>query len=103
MANNHRANLLLSGITDARTIVDFAQVIGDTEIHRESTTLDAEGWMSAAHAEHVCPVATAAGLRQLRPYQGVLVYWTLPARAGSAGLHRGALALRLGSQSRLVK
>lgn len=78
VVNNHRAKLLLSGITDAGTTGDFSQVIGDTEIHRQSTTLDAEGRMSATHAEHVRPLASAAGLRQLRPFEGVLVYGRYP-------------------------
>lgn len=79
VVNNHRAKLLLSGITDPGTTSDFSQVIGDTEIHRQSTTFDAEGRMSATHAEHVRPLASASGLRQLRPFEGVLIYGQLPA------------------------
>ena len=60
VVNNHRAKLLLSGITDVGTTGDFSQVIGDTEIHRQSTTFDAEGRMSATHAEHVRPLASSA-------------------------------------------
>lgn len=78
VVNNHRAKLLLSGITDAGTTGDFAQVIGDTEVHRQSTTFDAEGRMSATHADHVRPLASSADLRQLQPFQGVLVYGRYP-------------------------
>ena len=74
VVNNHRAKLLLSGITDVGTTGDFSQVIGDTEIHRQSTTFDAEGRMSATHAEHVRPLASSAVLRQLQAFEGVLVY-----------------------------
>jgi hypothetical protein len=47
--NNHRAKLVLSGIT-ATTTGYLAQVIGDTDVVRHSTTTDAEGRTSATRA-----------------------------------------------------
>lgn len=76
--NNHRAKLVLSGITDAATTGDLAQVIGDTEVVRHSTTTDAEGRTSATRATQTQMLASAAALRQLRPFEGVLVYGHLP-------------------------
>lgn len=76
--NNHRAKLVLSGITDANTTNDLAQVIGDTEVVRQSTTIDAEGRTSATRASQTQLLASAAALRQLRPFEGVLVYGHLP-------------------------
>jgi type IV secretion system protein VirD4 len=78
VVNNHRAKLVLSGITDATTTGDIAQVIGDTEVVRHSTTVDAEGRTSATQATQTQMLASAAALRQLRPFEGVLVYGHLP-------------------------
>lgn len=68
----------LSGITDAETTAELSQIIGETEVARRSTTVDADGRTSATHATHTQPLASAAGLRQLRPFEGVLVYGHLP-------------------------
>ena len=78
VVNNHRAKLVLSGITDAATTGDIAQVIGDTEVVRQSTTIDADGRTSATRATQNQLLASAAALRQLRPFEGVLVYSHLP-------------------------
>lgn len=78
VVNNHRAKLLLSGITDTETTRELSQIIGEAEVSRRSTTVDADGRTSATHATHTQPLASAAGLRQLRPFQGVLVYGHLP-------------------------
>ncbi len=78
MVNDHRAKLVLSGITDSTTAGDLARVIGDTEVVRHSTTTDAEGRTSATRATQTKRLASAAALRQLRPFEGVLVYGHLP-------------------------
>ena len=78
VVNNHRAKLLLSGITDARTTTELAQLIGETHVARRSTTVDADGRTSATHATQNQPLTSAAGLRQLRPFEGVLIYGHLP-------------------------
>jgi type IV secretion system protein VirD4 len=78
VVNNHRAKLVLSGITDASTTGDIAQVIGDTEVVRRSITVDADGRTSATRSTHSQQLASAADLRQLRPFEGVLVYGHLP-------------------------
>ncbi len=77
VVNNHRAKLLLSGISDAETTAELSQIIGEAEVARHSTTVDADGRTSATRATHTQPLASAA-LRQLRPFEGVLVYGHLP-------------------------
>lgn len=78
VVNNHRAKLLLSGITDAQTTGELAQLIGETDVTRRSTTVDAEGRTSSTHATQHRPLTSAAGLRQLQPFEGVLIYGHLP-------------------------
>ncbi|MBW3662700.1 MAG: type IV secretory system conjugative DNA transfer family protein [Actinobacteria bacterium] len=78
VVNNHRAKLLLSGITDATTTTEVAQVIGEAEVTRRTTTVDPEGRISATHATQHEPLTSAAGLRQMRPFEGVLIYGHLP-------------------------
>lgn len=76
--NNHRAKLALAGITDSTTTRDFAATIGDTEVLGTSATTDADGRTSRTRAEQLRPLASAAALRQLRPFEGVLLYGQLP-------------------------
>jgi type IV secretion system protein VirD4 len=78
VVNNHRAKLLLSGITDSRTTTELANLIGETSVTRRSTTVDADGRTSATHGTQNQPLTSAAGLRQLRPFEGVLIYGHLP-------------------------
>ena len=78
VVNNHRAKLLLSGIADSKTTTELAQLIGETNVTRRSTTVDADGRTSATHGTHNQPLTSAAGLRQLRPFEGVLIYGHLP-------------------------
>ncbi len=76
--NNHRAKLILSGVADTGTTTDVAQLVGDAEIDRHSTTVDAEGRVSATQASQSRQLATASGIRTLRPFGGLLVYGNLP-------------------------
>jgi type IV secretion system protein VirD4 len=78
VVNNHRAKLLLSGITDVQTTGELAQLIGEANVTRRSTTVDAEGRTSSTHATQNQPLTSAAGLRQLKPFEGVLIYGHLP-------------------------
>lgn len=78
VVNNHRAKLLLSGITDTETTRELSQLIGETKVSKRSTTVDAQGRTSATHATQTQPLASVAALRQLRPFDGVLVYGHLP-------------------------
>jgi len=78
VVNNHRAKLLLSGITDARTTTELAELIGDANVTHRSTTVDPEGRTSSTHATQNQPLTSAAGLRTLKPFEGVLIYGHLP-------------------------
>ena len=76
--NNHRARLLLSGIADTDTTTDAARTIGDTHVTRESLTVGAAGQQTRSTSTQVRPLASAADLRQLKPFEGVLLYGHLP-------------------------
>ena len=76
--NNHRARLLLSGIADTDTTTDAARTIGDTHVTRESLTVGAAGQQTRSTTTQTRPLATAADLRQLKPFEGVLLYGHLP-------------------------
>ena len=76
--NNHRAKLLLSGISDVGTTTELSEVMGDTTVTRRSNTVDTSGNRSSTEALVAQPLATAAGLRQLKPFEGVLIYGHLP-------------------------
>ncbi len=78
VTNNHRAKLILSGIADTATTGDIAQAIGETEVIRHSTTIDEEGRMTATRSAQTRLLASAAGLRQMKPFEGILVYGHLP-------------------------
>lgn len=78
VVNNHRAKLLLSGISDVGTTTELSEVMGDTTVTRRSTTVDTSGNRSSTEALVAQPLTTAAGLRQLKPFEGVLVYGHLP-------------------------
>lgn len=78
VTNNHRAKLILSGIADTATTGDIAQAIGETEVVRHSTTIDAEGRTTATQAPQTRLLASAARLRQMKPFEGILLYGHLP-------------------------
>ena len=77
VVNNHRAKLLLSGIHDRATTDELTAVLGDTEVTRRTTSTNPSG-QSTSEAQQLRPLATAATLRQARPFEGVLLYGTLP-------------------------
>lgn len=74
VVNNHRAKLVLSGVADTGTTSDVAQLVGETEVDRRSTTVDDQGRISATEATQSRLLATSSGIRTLRPFRGLLVY-----------------------------
>lgn len=76
--NNHRAKLLLSGIYDPATTNDASTAIGDAEVMRRSTTIGFDGRLSSTDAMQRQPLASPSALRQLEPFEGVLIYGRLP-------------------------
>jgi type IV secretion system protein VirD4 len=76
--NNHRAKLVLGGVADTGTTHDVAQLVGEAEVDRRSTTVDAEGRVSSTEAKQSQLLATASGIRTMGQFEGLLVYGHLP-------------------------
>lgn len=76
--NNHRAKLILSGIYDQATTDGVSSAIGEAEVTRRSTTVGFDGRLSATDAAQRQPLLSPAALRQLDPYEGVLIYGSIP-------------------------
>ena len=78
IVNNHRAKLLLPGVSDVETLELASRLAGDHEIDRHSSTTDATGRRSRTTAgqwRRLLPVELA---RTLEDGFGVLLYGNLP-------------------------
>lgn len=78
VVNNHRAKVVLSGISDPATLDHVSVLVGDEEVDQASTTTDAEGRRSTTRSVGSRRLAPADALRRIRPGEGVLVYGHLP-------------------------
>jgi type IV secretory pathway TraG/TraD family ATPase VirD4 len=80
--NNHRAKVVLSGVSDAPTLDYVSRLIGDEARTETSVVRDnASSIRSTTEAIRHQPLASPADLRQSRIGSGVLVYGSLaPAR-----------------------
>jgi type IV secretion system protein VirD4 len=75
---NHRAKVILSGISDMPTLRYVAQLLGDREVRRQATTVDADGRRSTTESVAYRDLAPENLLREMRPGHGILVYGHLP-------------------------
>ena len=81
VVNNHRAKIVLSGISDPATLEYASALIGDGEVGDHSVTIDAKGARSTTRSRRDRRLAPDASLRRIRPGEGVLLYGHLrPAR-----------------------
>ncbi|MBY5161478.1 type IV secretory system conjugative DNA transfer family protein [Salsipaludibacter albus] len=78
VVNNHRAKLVLGGVADTATTGDVAQLVGETDVARHSTSTDADGRVTATEATQTQLLASASMIRTMRPFEGLLVYGSLP-------------------------
>jgi len=79
--NNHRAKVVLAGISDTPTLDYISRLIGDEAVTEESRSRSASGATSITEATRHRPLAPTAGLRRADGGTGVLVYGNLhPAR-----------------------
>lgn len=78
VVNNHRAKILLSGISDTQTLEYASRLLGDEEVLQSSITRGAHGSRSTTESTALRGVAPAHVLRGVRPGEGVLVYGHLP-------------------------
>jgi len=76
--NNHRAKLVLPGVSDLDTLDTTSRLIGDEEIDRRTTTIDALGRRSHTDATQRRRLLPAELARQLNDGDGVLLYGNLP-------------------------
>lgn len=78
VVNNHRAKILLSGISDTQTLEYASRLLGDEEVLQSSVTRGAQGNRSTTESTALRSLAPANVLRGIRPGKGVLVYGHLP-------------------------
>jgi type IV secretion system protein VirD4 len=78
VANNHRAKIILSGISDTQTLEYASRLLGDEEVMQSSVTRGAQGSRSTTESTAMRSVAPANVLRSIRPGEGILVYGHLP-------------------------
>jgi len=72
--NNHRAKVLLSGVSDPATLEYAARLLGDEEVMHASVTRGEQGERSTTESTGYRNLAPAHVLRGIRPGEGVLVY-----------------------------
>ena len=78
VVNNHRAKVVLSGISDTMTLEYASRLLGDEEVMQASITRGARGTRSTTESPTVRNLAPAHALRGIKPGEGVLVYGHLP-------------------------
>lgn len=78
IVSNHRAKVILSGIADMPTLRYVSQLLGDREVRRQATSIDADGRRSTNESVAYRDLAPENLLREMRPSHGVLVYGHLP-------------------------
>lgn len=79
VVNNHRAKIVLSGISDTQTLEYASRLLGDEEVMQASVTRGSHGARSTTESTTMRSIAPAHVLRSIRPGEGVLVYGHLPA------------------------
>ena len=72
--NNHRAKVVLSGVSDTPTLDYISRLIGDETTVEESRTRNAGGRESVTKSTRHRPLASTADLRRADTGTGVLVY-----------------------------
>jgi type IV secretion system protein VirD4 len=78
VVNNHRAKVLLSGISDPATLEYAARLLGDEEVMHASVTRGERGERSTTESSAYRSLAPVHVLRGVLPGEGVLVYGHFP-------------------------
>ena len=79
IANNHRAKILLSGVSDLGTLDLISGLAGEQAIREESTTEDlSDGRRTRSSSTVLRRLAPTDELRRTPPGEGVLIYGHLP-------------------------
>ncbi|MEX2622975.1 MAG: type IV secretory system conjugative DNA transfer family protein, partial [Acidimicrobiia bacterium] len=72
--NNHRAKVVLAGVSDTPTLDYISRLIGDETTVEQSHTRNADGRESVTESTRHRPLASTADLRRADTGTGVLVY-----------------------------
>jgi type IV secretion system protein VirD4 len=89
VVNNHRAKLVLPGLSDLDTLELASGLAGDQETQRDSLTIDLTGRRSSTTATHWRRLLPPEAARQLPDGHGVLLYGNLaPIRMRLRPWHR---------------
>lgn len=81
VVNNHRAKVLLSGVSDAATLEAVSGLVGEAGAPEASVTTDEAGGRSTTESAPLRRLAPGDSLRRMPPGHGLLVYGHLqPAR-----------------------
>lgn len=81
VVNNHRAKIVLSGISDPSTLDYVSRLIGSEEVKSTSTTIDGTGSKSRTESKQDKNLAPSDIVRRIKQNEGILVYGALlPAR-----------------------
>jgi type IV secretion system protein VirD4 len=78
VVNNHRAKVLLSGVSDPATLEQLSGLVGESGAATESVTVDDGGGRSTTESTSFRRLAPTDALRRIPPGHGVLVYGHLP-------------------------
>jgi type IV secretion system protein VirD4 len=79
IANNHRAKVLLSGVSDIATLDLLSGLAGETAIREETMTQDLrDGRRTRSSAIAIRRLAPTDELRRIPPGEGMLIYGHLP-------------------------
>jgi type IV secretion system protein VirD4 len=78
VVNNHRAKLILPGVSDLETLDLVSRLAGEEEVSRRSVTSDQGGRRSSTTSSQWRRLAPAEAVRQIPSGRGVLVYGNLP-------------------------
>jgi len=74
VVNNHRAKVVLSGISDPSTLEYVTKICGEEEVDQSSMTIGGQGERSTTESRQQRSLASAGFLRRMRPGEGLVVY-----------------------------
>jgi type IV secretion system protein VirD4 len=77
VVNNHRAKIILSGISDTGTLEYVSKICGDEEVDQSSTSISAQGERSTTESKQSRNLATGSLLRKMKFGEGIVVYGSL--------------------------
>lgn len=78
IASNHRAKVILSGVSDPETLDYVRRLVGDEETRQVSSTRGDEGRSSTTESVSYRSLAPANVLREMRFATGLLLYGRIP-------------------------